>query len=149
MAQTLFYRRNELKPRSISMSSSTHDLTPELHLGITFDALFVGGTIAAVLVNYLLTKLNASHSCGNERNQIHYNCILALPFEAPLKRGQPTSPSCNFSSTDSTSAVIRCQLETLSFKYYARNFFCLLDPKSQITKFAIVGYRTGLSFLQI
>ncbi|KAG1724664.1 hypothetical protein EDB19DRAFT_2043418 [Suillus lakei] len=37
------------------MSSSTQDLTPQLDIGRTFGALFIGATIAAVFVNDLLT----------------------------------------------------------------------------------------------
>jgi hypothetical protein len=44
------------------MSSSTQDLIPQLQLGNTFGALFIGVIFAAMLVTYLLTNLRASSS---------------------------------------------------------------------------------------
>jgi hypothetical protein len=43
------------------MSSSTQDLIPQLHLGDTFGALFLGVVFAAMLVTIYLQSLGLHH----------------------------------------------------------------------------------------
>jgi hypothetical protein len=64
-----------LKPQSTLMSSSTQDLNPQLHLGKTFGALFIGVIFAAMLVTYLLAKFRASSIIESYRPNIFHGTV--------------------------------------------------------------------------